>query len=239
MAEKEIFSHKAYVLRQRAEEKATRMTENLEAMSLEETRRILYELHVHKIELEMQNEEMLNLCSRYQTFYDLAPIGYFTLGERGLFLEANLAVSTMLGVDRGTLIKHRISRFILKKDLGIYYFHHKRLFETHTALGRDSVQANMGQTGEPQACELRMVKNDGTSFWAHLVATVRQDAGVAPVSFIVMSDITERKLAEAELHETNQRLEAATAQAEMANVVKHALHENHGRVIAKPVVRRS
>ncbi len=36
MAEKEIFSHKADVLRQRAEEKAVRITENLEAMSLEE-----------------------------------------------------------------------------------------------------------------------------------------------------------------------------------------------------------
>ena len=55
MTNKEIFSHKADVLRQRAEVKAVRMTENLEAISLEEMRRILYELHVHKIELEMQN----------------------------------------------------------------------------------------------------------------------------------------------------------------------------------------
>ena len=66
MAEKEIFSHKANVLRQRAEEKAVRMTENLEAMSLEEMRRILYELRVHKIELEMQSGEMLDLWSRYK-----------------------------------------------------------------------------------------------------------------------------------------------------------------------------
>ena len=47
MAEKEIFSHKAGVLRQRAEVKAIRMTEKLEAQSLEEMRRILYELSVH------------------------------------------------------------------------------------------------------------------------------------------------------------------------------------------------
>jgi len=49
MAEKEIFSHKADVLRQRAEEKAVGMTENLEAMSLEEMRRMLHELRVHQI----------------------------------------------------------------------------------------------------------------------------------------------------------------------------------------------
>jgi signal transduction histidine kinase len=47
-----------------------------------------------------------------------------------------------------------------------------------------------------------MVKNDGTSFWAHLAATVRQDANAAPVSFIAMSDITERKLAEAKIQDT-------------------------------------
>jgi signal transduction histidine kinase/HPt (histidine-containing phosphotransfer) domain-containing protein len=107
----------------------------------------------------------------------------------------------MLGVDQGTLIKQRISRFILKEDQDIYYLHHKRLFETHSAPGLGSVQANPGQTGKPQACELRMVKNDGTSFWAHLAATVRQDSGAEPASFIVISDITERKLAEAEVQD--------------------------------------
>jgi PAS domain S-box-containing protein len=202
MTKKEIFSHKADVLRQRAEVEAVRMTENLEAISLEEIQQILYELRVHRIELEMQNEEMVAVHERYYTLYDLAPIGYFTLSEQGLFLEANITASTMLGVDQGTLIKQRISQFILKEDQDIYYLHHKRLFETHSALGQGSVQANPGQTGEPQACELRMVKNDGTSFWAHLAATVRQDANAAPVSFIAMSDITERKLAEAKIQDT-------------------------------------
>ena len=201
MAEKEIFSHKADVLRQRAEEKAVRITENLEAMSLEEIRRIVSELRVHKIELEMQSEEMLNLWTRYHTLYDLAPIGYFTLSQQGLFLEVNLTASTMLGVDRATLIKQQISQYILKEDQDIYYFHHKRLFETYSALGLGSVQANLRQTDEPQACELRMVKNDGTLFWAHLAATVRQDAGAAPVNLTVMRDITKRKQADALIHD--------------------------------------
>ena len=182
MAKKEIFSLNADVLRQRAEEKAVGMTENLEAMSLEEIRRILHELRVHQIELEMQNEEMVAVQARYYTLYDLAPIGYFTLSEQGLFLEANLTASTMLSMDRGTLIKRRITQFIFKEDQDIYYLHHKRLFETHSALGQGSVQANPEQTSEPKACELRMVKNDGSLFWVHLTATVRQDAGAAPVS---------------------------------------------------------
>jgi len=201
MAEKEIYFYKADVLRRQAEEKAAEMTENQETMSPEETRRMLYELRVHQIELEMQNAEIVDVCARYHTIYDLAPVGYFTLSEHGTFLEANITASTMLGVDRGMLINQQITRFILKEDQDIYYFHHKQLSETRSAPCQDLVQANLEQTGEPHVCELRMVKNDGTSFWAHIAATTGQDTGAASASFVIMSDITNRKLAEAKIQD--------------------------------------
>ncbi|MBI5591305.1 MAG: PAS domain S-box protein [Deltaproteobacteria bacterium] len=50
-----------------------------------------------------------------------------------------------------------------------------------------------------------MVKNDGTSFWAHLTAIAAQDADGAPVSLIVMSDISEHKRAEDALRESEER----------------------------------
>jgi PAS domain-containing protein len=76
-----------------------------------------------------------------------------------------------------------ITRFILKEDQDIYYLHRKQFL----------------QTGEPSACELRMVKKDGTAFWARLVATGQEvaansgEGGDASVSRLVMSDITERR----------------------------------------------
>jgi len=188
-------------LRRRAEAKTAIMAENMEPISPEETRRMLHELCLQKIELEMQNKEMVAVQARYLTLYDQAPVGYFTLSEQGLFLEANLTSSALLGFNHGTLIKQPISRFILKEDQDIYYLHHKHLFEVHSSLWQGSAQAHSGQTGKPMACELRMVKNDGTPFWAHLVATAMQDAGAAPVSFNVMSDITNRKQAEAEIQD--------------------------------------
>jgi len=154
---------------------------------------------VHQIELEMQNEELRRAQAeldaaqaRYFNLYDLAPMGYCTLSDQGRILEVNLTAATLLGVAKSALVKQPIFRFILPEDQDIYYQHRKQLFETHST--------SSGQAGEPQACELRMVKSDGTAFWAHLAATAAQDADGAPVCRVVLIDITARKRAEEQLH---------------------------------------
>ncbi|MCX5858011.1 MAG: PAS domain-containing protein [Deltaproteobacteria bacterium] len=181
-------SGQADILRRRAEviarEKEAPSQEYLDVHSHEETRQMLHEMLVHKIELEIQNEELRRAQAeldtaraRYFDLYDLAPVGYCTVSEEGLILEANLTAATLLGVARGALVKQPIGRFILKEDQNVYYLLRKQLFNT----------------GEPQACELRMVKSEGATFWARLEATAAQDAEGAPVGRIVMSNITERK----------------------------------------------
>ena len=190
----------AVELRRRAEEifrgNAARSPEDLKDLSPEETRRVLHELRVHQIELEMQNEELREAqveldvsWSRYFDLYDLAPVGYFTVSEQGLILEANLTVCGLLGLLRNALVARPVSHLILKEDQDIYYQHRKQLFET----------------GEPQSCELRMVKPDGTVFWAQLAATAVKDSGGASLCRIVMSDITGRKKADDALNESETR----------------------------------
>jgi len=128
-------------LRRRAEEiareKAAPSAENLQALSPEETRQTLHELRVHQIELEMQNEELRRAQAdldaaraRYFDLYDLAPVGYCTISEKGLILEANLTAATLLGVARGALVNQPFTRFILLEDQDIYYLHRRQLFET-------------------------------------------------------------------------------------------------------------
>ncbi|MFH0995044.1 MAG: PAS domain S-box protein [Pseudomonadota bacterium] len=199
MAEKETFSNQAKNMRRQAEEKIALMTENPDALSPEETRQMLHELRVHQIELEMQNEELRlahaeldAVRTRYFDIYELAPVGYFILSEKGLILEANLTAATLLGITRGALVKQPISRFIRKEDQDVYYLHYKQLFEA----------------GTPQAYDLRMVKNEGATLWVHLATTVAQDSDGEPVIRVVMSNITERKHAELVLQksEENYRL---------------------------------
>ncbi len=185
MPKKKKISEEASDLRERAEEKAgSSPPENMDRFLSGETQRNLHELRVHQIELEMQNEELRNSQSeldavraRYFDLYDLAPVGYCTISEKGLILEGNLTVSTMLGVPRNLLARRLLSQFILKEDHDIYYLHRKRLLE-----------ANI-----PQSFELRMLKEDGTVFWAYLAATAGQDSSGAPLCRIVISDITGRK----------------------------------------------
>ncbi|MDZ7698128.1 MAG: PAS domain S-box protein [Deltaproteobacteria bacterium] len=181
----------AAALRKRAEEQARTMELTaLSAQTPEEIRQMLHELQVHRIELEMQNEELRAAQAeldasraRYFDLYDLAPAGYCTLNEQGLILEANLTAATLLSVNRGALVKQALSRFILKEDQDLYYRHRQQLFKT----------------GQPQVCELRMVKQDGAECWTRLDATTAQDEDGAPYSRVVMTDITEHKQAESAL----------------------------------------
>jgi PAS domain S-box-containing protein len=183
-------------LRQRAEQEAkARGLKDADSLSPEEVRRLLHELQVNQIELEMQNEELRRTqqeleasWERYFDLYDLAPVGYCTFSEEGLILEANLTLATQLGVARNALARQPLSKFVFREDEDTFYLHRQRLFET----------------GQPQSCELRLTRNDGGLLWARLEATVAESEAGEPVCRLVMSDITERKRAEEALRRAEE-----------------------------------
>ncbi len=227
MKKKSINSSNPVELRRQAEEifqnSTPRPPESLETLSPEEIQRTLHELRVHQIELEMQNEDLrqaqveLDLVrARYFDLYDLAPVGYCTISETGLILEVNLTAATLLGVTRRALLRQPLTRFITREDEDTFYRHRKKILEA----------------GGLESCELRMVKNDGTQFWAHFDSTTAQDAtgetgdqrGAGDrrkssrlVVRIVLSDISLRKQAELELRESEANLKKAQHYAHLGS----------------------
>ena len=192
------------------------MNENQEVLSHEETRRVLHELRVHQSELEVQNVELrtaqarLDIArARYFDLYDLAPVGYCTLSEKGLVMEANLTAATLLGATRGALTERPpFSRFILEEDQCIYYHYTKQL----------------SMVDEQQAYELRMVREDKTSFWVRLEIVAMQDAEGTRVRRVVFSDITERKKTDEKIQALSQSL--IQAQERERYLISCELHDS-------------
>ena len=162
----------------------------MDTLSPEEVRQTIHELRVHQIELNLQNEELRRSQAELQTsralssdLYERAPMGYLTLNEQELILQANRTATALLGVPRGQLVKQLLSRFIVPDDRDGYYLYRRHLLDP----------------AQPRMCELRMVRPDGTKFWARLETVLGQDGeDQSPVNRVTLSDITERKRSEDE-----------------------------------------
>ena len=206
-------------LRSRAEELAKANEASLGGcLSPEEMRQALHELRVHQIELQMQNEELRRaqveldaLRARYFDLYDLAPVGYVTLSEQGLILEANFTIAALLGLARGELFKKPIIRFIVKEDQEGFFLAFNQLLAT----------------GEPKACELRMARKGEAPFWARMDAAPSRDKDGAVSYRMTISDITERK----RFDELNE----AKVYAETANRAKSEFLANMSHEIRTPM----
>ncbi len=189
-------SDRELTLRQRAE--AIIQDEELAAFLPADIQQTLHELRVHQVELTMQNEELRRVQeeiettrARYFDLYDRAPVGYFTLSESGSVLEINLTAANMLGVSKNALIKQPLTRFIFRDDQDHFYLYRKQLLNASWILRPNMASSVLATT--PQGCELRMLKADGTTFWARLDAASEPSPGDhpgAPVSRVVLSDIS-------------------------------------------------
>lgn len=178
----------ALALRQQAEEAARKYaagtSEGKDDLSPDAILKVIHDLRVHQIELEMQNDELRRTQAeldtaqaRYFDFYDLAPVGYLTVSKQGLILHANLTTAALLGVTRSTLPRQAVSNFIDRQDQDTFFLLRQQLFESNTA----------------QSCELQMVKHDGSRFFARMDAMAARGDDGASVLRVVLTDITSSK----------------------------------------------
>lgn len=163
---------------------------DISKLGVEEVERLIHELRVHQIELEIQNEDLRQAQliveasrDKYADLYDFAPVGYLTLDTKGIVLDANLTAAKLLETDRQQLIYQRFSRFLSKEDADTYYLFLKKLFRSRE---RHTCEATLRHEGaNPIDIQL-----DGFG--------VQDGEGNKELCRITVTDITDRKEAEKE-----------------------------------------
>src|SRR5208283_901385 len=212
-------------VRKRAEEILLKQQEGLKKILPADFPKVVHELQVHQIELEMQNDELHRTQveleatrEKYFDLFDLAPVGYVSIDEKGIILEANLTAAALLVAERSNLLNQPLSRFIFGEDQDTYYLHHKRLFETR----------------KRQDCRVRILKGDETQFWARMESVAAKGNNEAPVSRTAISDITRRKELEEKLQQKYTELRSLSshiqdAREEERRNITRELHDQLGQ----------
>ena len=103
--ERSNYQHEFELLRKKAEELLKKRTISPDSPRSEvEILKLIHELEVHQIELELQNEELTaaknqqqEAAAKYIDLYDYAPTGYFTLSKNGQITELNYRGAAILG----------------------------------------------------------------------------------------------------------------------------------------------
>ncbi len=184
-------------LRAEAEMKLAQLPDKSSKITEKPYDELIHELRVHQIELEMQNEELKRaqlaleeLRDKYIDLYDFAPVGYFTFTPRGIIKEVNIPGASLFGVERRKLINSGFGRFVAGKDLAQWDRHVLNVFEQ----------------GEKLILEIPLKRNDGSTFYARLESIRMMDAGDGSYAVrTAVSNITERKLAEDALRQSEER----------------------------------
>lgn len=152
MNKKEENLTESQLLRMKAEEKLKSKRKKLASEVQEsDAKKLLHELQVHQIELEMQNEELRQANAtaeealrRYTMLYDFAPMGYFILDGDGSIADLNFTGADLLGEKRFSLINSNFKVFLDEPSKRVFNSFFKKVFASNTR----------------EACELVLICND-------------------------------------------------------------------------------
>jgi PAS domain S-box-containing protein len=197
MANDKHTSADADQLRRRAEARLReRMKQAAAAREESDPQRLVHELQVHQIELEMQNEELRAsraeveaLLERYTDLYDFAPVGYLTVGRDGVIRQINLTGARLLGQARSHLQERRLGLFVREPDRSDLSAFLEKAFASQ----------------ENTVCEVTIL-HQGSSPLDILITA--QGSSNGQECRMTMVDITERRLAAKKLAQTYEEIEA-------------------------------
>ncbi len=229
-------SGKTADLRQRAEAFLDICHDATGTISIADVKKLVRDLQAHQLELEMQNKELREAQTEvahsrdsYAELYDFAPVGYLTLDRNGVILGANHTAATILGAERGDLLRRKFPDFVDRTSLDELFRHQRHVLATNE---KDTVELDLNRT-------------DGTPFTARLECRPRPgDTDEAWRCWMVLSDVTAQKLTEDELRQAHDNLERRVAErtAELAESEERfrAIFEqaSDGIILADPATKQ-
>ncbi len=146
--------------------------------------KLIHELEVHQVELEMQNEELMearsaarDIAEKYANLYEFAPAGYFTISVNGRIVEINLSGTQMLGKTRSQLQNSLFGFHVSTDTRSIFNQFLKRVFKHN----------------EKESCGVTLEADGNMPVYAHLTGVSVENGEHCLLTAV---DITERKLAE-------------------------------------------
>ena len=183
-----------HIIRQKAEE-LQRISESKyrPKLSEEETSKLIHELEVHQIELEMQKEELMlakdeveNALQKYSDLYDFAPTGYFTLTNSGKVLDLNLVGSQLLRKERSKLKNSEFGFFVSDDSKPVF----------------NQFLENVFRLDSKECCEVKLLLDDATTVHVFLTGIL---SGNKEQAFITIIDISKLQKPETVLRENEAR----------------------------------
>lgn len=150
----------AEMLRKKAEEQLKKKQKKIDKAIIEQdAKKLLHELQVHQIELELQNEELHQAydtaetaLKKYTLLYDFAPMGYFTLDSEGCICELNFTGAELLGDKRFSLINSNFKLFVSDESKPVFNEFFRKVYSSNA---KELCEIKLGYNNNP-LCDVYM-----------------------------------------------------------------------------------
>lgn len=200
---------------------------DLDALGRAEILELVHELEVHKVELQIQNEQLMasqlaaeEARERFRDLYDSAPIGLVEIDGSGAIVGSNLSFAALLRFPRSHIIGLKLSTFVASKSQDRWH------------LERQATERTIGH----RTFELEFLCRDGGALHAQLMCT-RREAELASGDPLRLSvfDVTELRKAERALRKAALTI-SLTEQQERRKLASD-LHDSLGQLLSLALLK--